>query len=55
VIKMVKDPVCGMEVSKDTKFKSEYNGNTYYFCSRSCKDEFDKNPKKYINVKRSGC
>jgi len=24
--------------------KSEYNGKTYYFCSKSCKTKFDANP-----------
>ncbi len=45
---MVKDPVCGMDVNERTaKFKSEYMGRTYYFCSGSCKETFDKNPAKY--------
>jgi Cu+-exporting ATPase len=45
---MARDPVCGMTVDeKSAKFKSEYMGKTYYFCSSSCKSSFDKNPKKY--------
>ncbi|PMP73271.1 MAG: hypothetical protein C0180_07190 [Aciduliprofundum sp.] len=53
---MVKDPVCGMEVKEDTKFRSDYNGKTYYFCSESCKKQFDKNPEKYVRERRSrGC
>ncbi|UGV40772.1 YHS domain-containing protein [Methanococcoides orientis] len=44
---LVKDPVCGMSIDKRTaKFKSEYNGETYYFCSLSCKKTFDENPEK---------
>ncbi|WP_082087318.1 YHS domain-containing protein [Methanococcoides methylutens] len=44
---LVKDPVCGMKIDKRTaKFKSEYNGETYYFCSLSCKKTFDENPEK---------
>ncbi|MBP2030808.1 YHS domain-containing protein [Methanohalophilus levihalophilus] len=43
----VKDPVCGMKIDKRTaKFKSEYEGKTYYFCSLSCKKKFDENPEK---------
>ena len=44
----VKDLVCGMEVNKkDTTLVSEYNGNTYYFCSPGCKTQFDENPEQY--------
>ncbi|MEM2151462.1 MAG: YHS domain-containing protein [Candidatus Bathyarchaeia archaeon] len=46
---MAKDPVCGMNVNeKIAKIKSEYMGKTYYFCSKPCKDIFDKNPTKYV-------
>ncbi|HEY6586459.1 MAG TPA: YHS domain-containing protein [Candidatus Methanoperedens sp.] len=30
------------------KFKSEYKGKTYYFCSPGCKKTFDSEPEKYI-------
>ncbi|MEW6456703.1 MAG: YHS domain-containing protein [Acidobacteriota bacterium] len=50
----VKDPVCGMKLAKEeAKFKSEYKGETYYFCSQDCKDKFDKNPEKYIKKEES--
>lgn len=45
---MVKDVVCGMTVDPKTAEKSEYKGQTYYFCSKGCKSQFDKNPEKYI-------
>jgi YHS domain-containing protein len=46
---MVKDPVCGMDVDpKKASDKSEYQGQTYYFCSSGCKKAFDKEPQKYI-------
>lgn len=42
------DLVCGMEVDpKTTKYKSEYQGQIYYFCSGGCKKHFDDNPEKY--------
>ncbi len=45
---MVKDPVCGMDVDPKTAAgKSEYQGQTYYFCSLGCKKAFDKEPQKY--------
>ena len=46
---MVKDFVCGMEVDeKKAPFKSEYEGEKYYFCSSMCKTNFENNPKNYI-------
>ena len=42
-------PVCGMGVTPATaEGQSEYEGNTYYFCSQGEKEIFDKNPEKYI-------
>jgi len=46
---MAKDPVCGMDVdSKQAAGKSEYQGQTYYFCSAGCKKAFDKEPARYV-------
>ncbi len=46
---MAKDPVCGMDVDeKSAAGKSEYKGQTYYFCSPGCKQSFDKEPERYI-------
>ncbi len=45
---MVRDPVCGMEIDEqDAKATAEYEGHTYYFCSRSCRDQFLQNPQAY--------
>jgi YHS domain-containing protein len=44
---MERNVVCGMQVDPaKAAGKSEYNG-TYYFCSQSCKAEFDANPSRY--------
>jgi YHS domain-containing protein len=52
---MVKDLVCGMTVDeKKVTQKSEYNGKTYYFCSKTCKVLFDKEPEKYIAKENEG-
>jgi YHS domain-containing protein len=49
---MAKDPVCGMKVKeKDTKWRSEYKGKTYFFCAPGCKTVFDKEPEKYLKKK----
>lgn len=46
---MAKDPVCGMTVDEKTAAgRSEYQGQTYYFCAQGCKTRFDANPEKYV-------
>ena len=47
---MVHDPVCGMVCDPKAAHKSEYQGQTYYFCSADCKKSFDKEPQKYIGL-----
>ncbi len=43
-----KDPVCGMAVDRDkSTAASVCRGKTYYFCSASCRDKFEKEPAKY--------
>ena len=43
------DPVCGMEIESQSAFaKREHIGQTFYFCSQSCVDQFDKNPHSYV-------
>lgn len=45
---VTRDPVCGMSVDPNTApAKSEYKGQTYYFCAPGCKSEFDRNPDKF--------
>ena len=45
---MVRDPVCGMEINAQRAAAlSEYQGETYYFCSTECKQEFDRNPQRF--------
>jgi YHS domain-containing protein len=45
----VKDPVCGMDVAvPDVAATSEYQGQRFYFCSKSCKEDFDREPAKYL-------
>ena len=47
---MAKDPVCGMDVDESkAAAKSEYKGQTYYFCAQGCKAAFDANPEQYIH------
>ncbi|MBI3596271.1 MAG: YHS domain-containing protein [Nitrospirae bacterium] len=49
VIEMAKDPVCGMQVDEKKSAGSSRNkGRTYYFCSTSCKGQFEKDPEKFL-------
>lgn len=42
---MERDVICGMDVDPaKAAGTSEYQGRTYYFCSKSCKTRFDANP-----------
>jgi Cu+-exporting ATPase len=39
------DPVCHMDIDRNSAAgTSEYEGTTYYFCSRGCKHDFDEDP-----------
>jgi YHS domain-containing protein len=53
---MAVDPVCGMKVDESkTKYVSEFEGKKYYFCCGHCKEEFDKNPHKYLHSGQHHC
>lgn len=50
-----KDPVCGMVVDpSETAGKSEFRGETFYFCSRSCKERFDRSPESFVGMATAG-
>jgi YHS domain-containing protein len=47
---MTTDPVCGMQVDTDgAQWKSEHEGETYYFCSKGCMLEFNDDPARYLD------
>jgi Cu2+-exporting ATPase len=44
------DPVCGMTLDPEKAYsKVEHEGYVFYFCSRKCEEEFNKNPEKYLS------
>jgi len=46
---MIKDPVCGMEIDPQSAFATrEHMGQTFYFCSKNCVDQFDADPHSYV-------
>ncbi|MFN8286830.1 MAG: YHS domain-containing protein [Chitinophagales bacterium] len=43
------DHVCGMSITDDgINDTASYDGKLYGFCSKECKDEFVKDPGKYL-------
>jgi uncharacterized membrane protein YraQ (UPF0718 family)/YHS domain-containing protein len=43
-----RDPVCGMTVDRyKTAHRSEYGGQTYFFCGAGCKAKFEADPDRY--------
>ncbi len=46
---MEKDPVCGMDVDPDAAAGSfDYDGQTYYFCSKGCLEKFRADPARNL-------
>ena len=51
----VLDPVCGMTISPDDAVGHvEYKGQTYYFCSPSCLDQFRSTPGAFLDERPAG-
>lgn len=49
ILSDTKDHVCGMTIQEGAIADTfTYNGKVYGFCATGCKDEFSKNPEKYI-------
>ena len=43
------DPVCKKKLRrKEEHAILKYGGGTFYFCCRTCKEEFQRSPMKYI-------
>ncbi len=46
------DPVCGMTIEEKNVFgTSSYKGTIYHFCSKECKENFDKDPPALLIMK----
>jgi len=50
----MKDPVCGMQVTEDSKFTSQFDSKKYFFCSQSCNDKFDNSPTEFVEKECCG-
>src|SRR5215831_7010524 len=46
----VRDPVCGMSVDPATsKYRFDYRGETFHFCSAGCRARFAADPARYLD------
>jgi YHS domain-containing protein len=49
---MAIDLVCGMIVDeRSAPATTTYGGSDYYFCATYCREAFDREPQKFIQVK----
>ncbi len=49
---MAIDPVCKMDVDeKKAAATYEYQGKKYYFCAEGCRENFSKDPEKFLKSK----
>jgi YHS domain-containing protein len=48
------DPVCGMEVARDSEFRATHNGTVVLFCSASCLRRFTAEPERYARPSAGG-
>ncbi len=46
-----KDVYCNMDIDGNVADTMKYQGKLYGFCSSYCKDEFKKDPEKYLAKK----
>jgi P-type Cu+ transporter len=47
-----RDPVCGMAVRRETaKWKTQHDGQAYFFCNERCLTRFREDPSKYLGPK----
>jgi YHS domain-containing protein len=48
-VEIRKDPVCGMDIPHgEAAGSSQFGEWVYFFCSQRCKEDFDRDPIKYL-------
>ena len=50
----LKDPVCGMTVTRASPHRAEHGGREHWFCSAGCRTKFLTAPLKYIEAAAAG-
>lgn len=48
------DPVCGMKVDSRSAHRHEYDGRTFFFCSRHCYERFQAEPDRFVKPPENG-
>ncbi len=44
-----KDPVCGRPINEQEALgKTDWAGQTYYFCSAECQERFEQDPARFL-------
>jgi len=53
---MANDPVCKKEVDEKAALggKARFLGEVFYFCSKTCRAAFQREPRKYLPEKTGG-
>lgn len=46
---MATDPVCGMKVEREKAVTAEWDGRSFSFCSRGCRNEFLEEPQQFLS------
>ncbi len=49
----LRDPVCGMTVTMQSKYHFTHAGKTHYFCSTKCLNQFVAHPSQYLSTQTS--
>jgi Cu+-exporting ATPase len=44
-----RDPVCGMQVSPDSRYATDYDGQHFVFCSARCQEQFRAEPGRFTS------
>lgn len=47
---MATDPVCGMAIEREQAPHYRHDGQTYYFCSPACREEFATSPERFLRA-----
>src|SRR6516165_10449225 len=47
---MATDPVCGMKIEREKAVTTEWEGKSYSFCSRGCRNEFLEDPQQFLDA-----
>lgn len=45
---MATDPVCRMKIEREKAVMTEWEGQSFYFCSRGCRNEFLEEPQQFL-------